>query len=94
MEWKIREGVAIMSMKAIRAWRQAQVLLTAATFLVFTATTWAKAPKLRQSRWVHLNRSGKLVYKHLKRGDKIIDFSYAGYMGGGIALPQFPVKRQ
>ena len=84
--------MAIVNMKAIQAWRQAQVLLTAATFLVFTATTSAKAPKLRQSQWVHLNRSGELVYKHLRRGDKIIDFSYAGYMGGGIALPQFPVK--
>jgi hypothetical protein len=54
----------------------------------------AEKPTLQRSQWVHLNRSGKLVYQHLKRGDRILDFSYAGYMGGGVALPQFPVKRR
>ena len=27
------------------------------------------------------------------RGDRIMDFSHAGYMGGGVALPTVPVKR-
>ncbi len=35
---------------------------------------------------------GKLVYKTLDAGDKIMDFSYAGYMGGGVAIPTIPVK--
>jgi hypothetical protein len=30
-----------------------------------------------------MNSSGKLVYKHFKKGDRIIDFSYAGSTGGG-----------
>src|SRR6266851_798919 len=53
---------------------------------------WAKQPPAAHSEWVHPVRSGKLVYQQLKGGDRIVDFSYAGYMGGGIALPSFPVK--
>jgi hypothetical protein len=45
-----------------------------------------------KSEWVHYNSQGKLVYKTLKRGDRIIDFSYAGYMGGGVAIPSPPVR--
>jgi hypothetical protein len=53
----------------------------------------ARTPALVESKWVHLDHSGKLVYKSLPVGDKIIDFSYAGYMGGGVSLPDFPVKK-
>jgi len=35
-----------------------------------------------------------LVYRQLKTGDRIIDFSYAGYGGGGVALPIFPSEKQ
>lgn len=45
-----------------------------------------------KSEWVYYNSRGKLVYKTLPRGDRIMDFSYAGYMGGGIAIPEVPVK--
>ncbi|HZS26984.1 MAG TPA: hypothetical protein VFB76_07115 [Candidatus Angelobacter sp.] len=44
------------------------------------------------SQWVHVDASGDLVYKNLPKGDRIIDFSSAGYMGGGVALPSLPVK--
>ncbi len=37
--------------------------------------------------WVQVDPSGKLVYKSTERGDRIMDFSFAGYMGGGVALP-------
>ena len=40
---------------------------------------------------VTLNASGKLVYHAASRGDRIPDFSYAGYMGGGVPLPAVPV---
>jgi hypothetical protein len=46
-----------------------------------------------QSQWVYFNHPGRLVYRPLKAGDRIIDFSYAGYMGGGVALPVVPVRR-
>ena len=36
--------------------------------------------------------SGKLVYKATKKGDRIIDFSHAGYKGGGVTLPYVPAK--
>jgi hypothetical protein len=49
--------------------------------------------KAAQSQWVSFDRAGKLTYRRLSAGDRIIDFSYAGYMGGGIALPTVPVKK-
>jgi hypothetical protein len=45
------------------------------------------------SEWVYPGPNGKLVYKTTPAGDKIMDFSSAGYMGGGVALPAVPVKR-
>jgi len=33
------------------------------------------------------------VYRTLPQGDHIVDFSYAGYMGGGISLPRLPAMR-
>lgn len=47
---------------------------------------WA-APVVAQAPSAHLDGAGKLVYKATPRGDHIVDFSYAGYMGGGVALP-------
>jgi hypothetical protein len=40
------------------------------------------------SEWVYYDESGKLAYKPLnERGDRIMDFSHAGYGGGGVAIP-------
>ncbi|HEV2134553.1 MAG TPA: hypothetical protein VGR47_09820 [Terracidiphilus sp.] len=47
----------------------------------------------QQSRWVHQGTDGKLVYTYTSRGDRIPDFSYAGYEGGGVALPRVSAKR-
>ncbi|TAM93136.1 MAG: hypothetical protein EPN39_20795 [Chitinophagaceae bacterium] len=46
----------------------------------------------QQSKWVYYNHRGALTYKTLKQGDKIMDFSYAGYEGGGVSIPDVPVK--
>src|SRR5665213_525662 len=46
-----------------------------------------------RSQWVYFDSPGKLAYRALKTGDHITDFSYAGYMGGGVRLPVVPVKR-
>jgi len=43
-----------------------------------------------QSKWVYPGPDGKLVYGHTEKGDHIPDFSYAGYEGGGVALPTVP----
>lgn len=45
-----------------------------------------------KSEWVHVNSAGKLEYKMTERGDRIMDFSHAGYMGGGVAIPELPVR--
>src|SRR5215218_8590032 len=45
-----------------------------------------------KSQWVYEGKDGKLAYKKTASGDKIMDFSHAGYMGGGVALPIVPVK--
>ena len=44
-------------------------------------------------QWVAMNSTGTLEYKTTPKGDHIMDFSYAGYMGGGVALPALPVKK-
>lgn len=45
-----------------------------------------------KSQWAYINDQGTLSYKTLPQGDRIMDFSYAGYMGGGTALPLPEVK--
>jgi hypothetical protein len=45
-----------------------------------------------QSKWINLNQQGKLEYGSTPRKDRISDFSYAGYRGGGIALPTVATK--
>ncbi len=57
-----------------------------------TAGTGAWATEKAASEWVRLGPDGKLVYKTTPAGDRIMDFSYAGYMGGGVALPEVAVK--
>src|SRR4051794_1241662 len=53
----------------------------------------ARSTKAATSEWVHPGPDGKLVYKTTPAGDRIMDFSHAGYTGGGVALPDVPVKR-
>ncbi len=58
--------------------------------IVASTTTTHAAPT---SEWVHPGKDGKLIYKTTPAGDRIMDFSAAGYMGGGVALPDVPVKQ-
>src|ERR1700733_142367 len=74
----------------LKALRQITFVLVVAAAAL---TTWAKEPAVVHSQWVYLDRSSKLVYQRLQTGERILDFSYAGYMGGGVALPNFPVKK-
>ena len=46
-----------------------------------------------QSEWVRAGTDGKLVYKTSAKGDRMMDFSHAGYRGGGVAIPDVPVVR-
>jgi hypothetical protein len=68
-------------------------LSLSAVSLMLAAPVTAEPPATVHSQWVYPDHSGKLAYRQLKTGDRIIDFSYAGYGGGGVALPTFPVKK-
>jgi hypothetical protein len=72
-------------------------LLSFIVCLPFCADKSLSAPIGEQSttvsQWVYTGQDGKLVYKSTPQGDKIIDFSFAGYMGGGVALPDVPVLK-
>jgi hypothetical protein len=46
-----------------------------------------------RSAWVYPGADGRLVYKTTSAGDRIMDFSYAGYVGGGVPLPSVAAKR-
>src|SRR5579872_4458978 len=43
------------------------------------------------SSWVFAGSDGKLHYRTDSNGNKILDYSFAGYKGGGVALPTVPV---
>jgi len=45
------------------------------------------------SSWAQVAESGRLAYRHLPSGDRMVDFSYAGYGGGGVKLPKLAVKK-
>ncbi len=53
----------------------------------------ASRPVGAKSRWIYFDANGKLAYKTLDKGDQIIDFSSAGYMGGGVATALLEVKK-
>ena len=74
----------------VQASRSGAILLAA---LLLSAHVVAKSQAAPTSQWVYAGPAGKLVYRQLKTGDKIADFSYAGYGGGGVALPIFPVRK-
>jgi len=61
--------------------------------LTLSAALFASVSSPAQSRWVHFGTNGQLVYAQTPKGDRIPDFSSAGYLGGGVALPTVVAKR-
>jgi len=45
------------------------------------------------SKWVYFGADHKLQYRTDDRGNRIMDFSYAGYGGGGVVIPAVAVGR-
>lgn len=69
-------------------------MIVLALTLCYGSTVYSRASDSPgKSEWVYYNDQGKLEYKTTEDGDKITDFSYAGYMGGGVALPDLPVRK-
>jgi hypothetical protein len=56
-----------------------------------TAAAVADGPAV--SKWAYLGSDHRLHYQSTPRGDRIMDFSYAGYRGGGVVLPTVRVVR-
>ena len=64
-----------------------RIRFTLALLVLFATSTGVSS----QSRWAHIDEeTGKLVYGTTERGDRMLDFSHAGYMGGGVRLPDVP----
>src|ERR1700744_696527 len=72
-------------------------LLAAGAGLAVTACTQMAGRQLAAppatSAWVKVGPDGKLQYATTPAGDRIMDFSYAGYHGGGVKLPEVAVVK-
>ena len=44
-----------------------------------------------ESIWARPGADGRLTYQTMPTGDRLLDFSYAGYEGGGVKIPDVPV---
>jgi hypothetical protein len=75
-----------MNLKSNGKWFVTALLAGSALFCCATAFA-------ADSEWVHPSATKALAYKKLPTGDTIPDFSYAGYKGGGVALPSVAVKK-
>jgi hypothetical protein len=69
---------------------RARGFLAACLWCAFFAATGFAADF--SQRYVHAGPDGKLVYEIGPRGDRMPDYSHAGYLGGGVELPLVPAK--
>src|SRR6516164_6285492 len=61
--------------------------------IVFMLTSLQPAAGQVTSSWVFVGSDGQLHYKTDSQGNRIMDFSWAGYKGGGVPLPSVPVQQ-
>jgi hypothetical protein len=61
----------------------------AAAVLISAAALGAQG----KSQWVYPDATGRLHYRADARGNRIMDFSHAGYKGGGVRIPDVRVGR-
>ena len=59
---------------------------------LLTIATWCTRVPAAESQWVHYDDTGHLVYQTWANGNRIMDFSSAGYMGGGVGIPNVAPK--
>ena len=62
-------------------------------FSFAAVTVFCQFASAAESDWAHFGPDGKLAYRYFRGGDHIMDFSYAGYMGGGVKIPTVPVAK-
>ncbi len=63
--------------------------VVAAVVLLSAAAVGAQG----KSKWVYPDAKGRLQYTADARGNRIMDFSHAGYKGGGVRIPDVRVGR-
>jgi len=63
-------------------------VIVAATLAAMATASAADFSK----RYVHRGADGTLVYEIGPRGDRMPDYSHAGYLGGGVEPPQVPAR--
>src|SRR5581483_1440421 len=71
--------------------KQTLRLLVALSLAIATPFV-AGAAKPKQQPAIALGKDGKLAYTAEASGDRVPDFSTAGYRGGGMAIPDVPVR--
>src|SRR5262245_58799206 len=64
---------------------------TLLSFLCLALLVRAAAAAAPPSSWVYYGADGTLQYQATAAGDKILDFSGAGYMGGTQNIPLAPI---
>jgi hypothetical protein len=83
---------AITSMTMAGTRRVRYPILLAAVLLGLAAGVAAAGPgHAAQFTWISFT-NGHLVYAQDSQGNRIPDYSYAGYGGGGVPIPTVPTK--
>src|SRR5947209_19245809 len=77
-----------MVRRRARLWLLLRLLVSLSPCLPVSFSAAADPPR----RFVAPGPGGKLVYAADERGDRIPDFSHCGYGGGGVAIPDAPVR--
>ena len=73
--------------------RSTRWLTLVVVVLLGFAASGRKAPAAGEPKgMVYFDRDGRLVYSPGKKGDVIPDFSFCGYRGGGVRIPDVAVK--
>lgn len=67
------------------------LIMVSLVFIPYSSPS-SSADDIVNSSLVYLGNDGWLVYVPDVRGNTVPDFSHAGYGGGGVALPDVPVK--
>lgn len=74
-------------MKMTKPFNQGGIISRALCVLFLQAILSFCSAAATTNAWVYYDAGGHLAYQTWGNGNKIMDFSTAGYMGGGVALP-------
>src|SRR5687768_3538432 len=81
-----------MSIGRLADWQIGRLRMSAILPMLVLVGAAALAAQGR-SRWVYPGAAGRLQYTADERGNRIMDFSHAGYKGGGVRSPEVRVVR-